>query len=143
MFGVVHLAISDHALIYMTYKVQHERAGSIIIKTRQMKKFHKASFLGDLLEKTWLDVETLNDPIDMWSMFKDMLMQAIDKHAPLKTKRAGNKKSSWITDHLRHEMHGRDFLKTKAVLGDSPLAWDQYKRVRNHTNNEIKNESEE
>ena len=28
-FGVVHLAISDHALIYMTYKVQHERAGTI------------------------------------------------------------------------------------------------------------------
>ena len=30
-FGVVHLAINDHALIYMTYKVQHERAGTIII----------------------------------------------------------------------------------------------------------------
>ena len=42
-FGVVHLAISDHALIYMTYKVQHERAGTIIIKTRQMKNFHNAT----------------------------------------------------------------------------------------------------
>ena len=36
-------------------------------------------------------------------------------------------------------MHRRDFLKKKAVLGGSPLAWDQYKRVRNHTNNEITN----
>ena len=27
----------------------------------------------------------------MWSMWKEMLMQAIDKHAPLKTKRAGKK----------------------------------------------------
>ena len=68
-----------------------------------------------------------------------MLMKAIDKHAPLKTKRAGNKKSPWITDHLRREMHRRDFLKKKAVLGSSPLAWDQYKRAWNHTNNEIKN----
>ena len=57
----------------------------------------------------------------MWSMWKDMLVQAIDKHALLKTKRAGNKKSPWITDHLRHEMHRRDFLKKKAVLGGSPL----------------------
>ena len=136
-FGVVHLAISDHALIYMTYKVQHERAGTIIIKTRQMKNFHKASFLRDLQEKAWSDVETLNDPNDMWSIWKEMLMQAIDKHAPLKTKRAGKKKSPWIIDHLRHEMHRRDFLKNKAVLGGSPLAWDQYKSARNHTNNEI------
>ena len=152
-FGVVHLAISDHALIYMIYKVQHERAGTTIIKTRQMKNFHKASILRNLQGKAWSDVETLNDPNDMWSMWKDMLMQAIDKHAPLKTKRAGNKKSPWITDHLRHEMHRsrshnqglimapdrRDFLKKNAVLGGSPLAWDQYKRARNHTNNEMKN----
>ena len=27
----------------------------------------------------------------MWSMWKEMLMQAIDKHAPLKTKWAGKK----------------------------------------------------
>ena len=104
-----------------------------------MKNFHKASFLRDLQEKAWSDVETLNDPNDMWSMWKEMSMQAIDKHAPLKTKRAGNKKSPWITDHLRREMHRRDFFKKKAVLGGSPLAWDQYKRARNHTNNEIKN----
>ena len=87
-----------------------------------MKNFHKASFLRDLQEKAWSDVETVNDPNDMWSMWKEMLMQAIDKHAPLKTKRAGNKKSPWITDHLRREMHRRDFLKKKAVLGGSPLA---------------------
>ena len=36
-------------------------------------------------------------------------------------------------------MHRRDFFKKEAVLGGSPLAWDQYKRARNHANNEIKN----
>ena len=65
-FGVVHLAISDHALIYMIYKVQHERAGTTVIKTRQMKNFHNASFLRDLQGKTWSDVERLNDPKDRW-----------------------------------------------------------------------------
>jgi len=35
--GVVHLAISDHALIWMTYKVQREHAGTIIINTHQRK----------------------------------------------------------------------------------------------------------
>ena len=65
-------------------------------------------------------------------------MQSIDKYAPLKSKRAGNKKSPWITDQLPHEMHKRNFLRKKAILGGDSLAWDQYKCARNHTNNEIK-----
>ena len=56
-----------------------------------MKNFLKASFLRDIQEEAWSDVETLNDPNDMWTMWKEMLMQAIDKHAPLKSKRAGKK----------------------------------------------------
>ena len=58
----------------------------------------------------------INDLNDMWSMWKDMLMQSIDKHAPLKSKRVGNKKALWITDNLRREMNKRDFLKEKAML---------------------------
>ena len=38
--GAVHLAISDHALIYMTHKAKYERSGSRIIKTLHMKNFH-------------------------------------------------------------------------------------------------------
>ena len=58
-----------------------------------MKNFHKSGYLRDLQQKAWSDVETLPpDPNDMWSMWKDMLMQSIDKHAPLKSKRVGNKK---------------------------------------------------
>ena len=35
------------------------------------------------------------------------------------------KKSPWITDHLRHEMHRRDFLKKKAkFLLDHALSMD-------------------
>ena len=128
-YGAVHLAISDHALIYITYKAKH--SGATIIQTRHMKNFHKSSYLRDLQQKAGSDIETLNDPNDIWSMWKDLLMQSIDKYAPLKSKRVGNKKALWITDHLRREMHKRDFLKKKAML-------DQYKRAWNQTNNEMK-----
>ena len=43
-------------------------------------------------------------------------MQSVDKHAPLKSKRVGNKKALWITDHMRREMHKRDFSKKKAMF---------------------------
>ena len=52
----------------------------------------------------------------MWSMWKDMLIQSIDKHAPLKSKRVGTKTALWITDNLCREMHKRDFFKKKAML---------------------------
>ena len=79
-FGVVHLAISDHALIYITHKAKYERPGSRMIKTRHMKNFHWSGYLRDLQQKTSSDTETLNDPNDMWSMWTDMLIQSIDKH---------------------------------------------------------------
>ena len=65
-------------------------------------------------------------------------MAAIDKHISLKSKVAGNKKSPWITNQLRDEMHKRDFLKKKAAMDGNPFTWDEYKRARNNTNNEIK-----
>ena len=83
--------ISDHALIYMTHKAKYDHSGARIIKPRHMKNFHKSGYLRDLQTKAWSDIETLNDPNDMWSMWKDMLMQSIDKRAPLKPKRVGNK----------------------------------------------------
>ena len=103
-----------------------------------MKNFHKLSHLRDLQQKAWSDIETHIDHNDMWSKWKDMLMQSIDRHAPLKSKRVGNEKALWITNRLRREMHKRDFLKKKAILNRKQSTWDQYKRACNQTNNEIK-----
>ena len=52
----------------MTYKAKYERSGARTIKTRHMKNFHKSNYLRDLQQKAWSDIETLNDPNDMWSM---------------------------------------------------------------------------
>ena len=54
--GVVQLAISDHALIYITHKAHYQRTGSRIIKTRQMRNFHKANFLRDIQQKAWPNI---------------------------------------------------------------------------------------
>lgn len=54
--GVVQLAISDHALIYIPRKAHYQRTGSRIIKTRQMRNFHKANFLRDIQQKAWPNI---------------------------------------------------------------------------------------
>ena len=67
-----------------------------------------------------------------------MLMQSIDKYAPPKSKRVGNKKALWITDNRRREIHKQDFLKKKAMLDRKQSTWTQYRRYRNQINSEIK-----
>ena len=74
----------------------------------------------------------------MWATWKSLLMTCIDKHAPLRSKRAGKKKSPWITSQLLRHMHRRDYLKQKAALSNDQALWEEYKLARNHTNNEIK-----
>ena len=68
--GVDHFAISDHALVNMTRKAKYECSGARIIKTCHMKNFHKSGCLRDLQQKAWSDIETLNDPNDMRSMWR-------------------------------------------------------------------------
>ena len=136
--GVLHLGISDHSLIYMTYKTKYEHSGKRIIEIRSMKNFRKEQYLWDLEQQNWNDIKLSSDPSTMWSKWKSMLMECIDRHAPLRHKRVGNKRSPWITSQLQREMRKRDYLKQKAVREDNYQIWEQFKHARNHTNNLIK-----
>ncbi len=74
----------------------------------------------------------------MWKIWKENLMSAIDKHAPLISRRVKNRKSPWITKELKQKIRHRDSLKKKANLSNDPQIWQQHKQTRNRINNEIK-----
>ena len=65
-------------------------------------------------------------------------MESVDKFAPLKRKRSKHKKSPWITDDLLRQIHKRNYHKKLAVNTNDTAYWQQYKNVRNQTNNDIK-----
>ena len=114
--GVFQLGISDHFLVYMTRKVNYARTGgSSIIETRQFKRFKAENFLQDLEQKDWNCIVSHSDPNKMWDAWRNLMMSAIDKHAPLKKKRVGKKKSPWITCDLLHKMRIRDSLKKSTI----------------------------
>ncbi len=136
--GIIELSISDHALVNMTHKVHYKQTGSRLVQIRNMKNFNRGNYIRDLEQQVWTDVNLSNDPNEMWAKWKNMLINCIDKHAPLKSKRVGKKKSPWITSQLRQNMRKRDFLKKKAKQAGDPLIWQQYKYARNCTNNEIR-----
>ena len=47
----------------------------------------------------------------MWTEWLNLFMSVIDKHAPLKKKRIGKRKSPWITSHVVQKIRKRDYLK--------------------------------
>ena len=137
--GVLHLGISDHSLVYMIRKNHYDRAKARIVETRQFKNFNEVGFLNDLKEINWKSINSHSaDPNNMWSIWKKMFMDCIDKHAPLRKRRIGNKNSPWITKELIGKMHKRDYYKKKASLTNDELDWQRYKHERNVTNNSIK-----
>ena len=128
--GVMHLSISDHSLVYMIGKAHYVQDGVRHIEARTMKNISTENFLRDLEQKHWNNISYFEDPNKMWEIWKCKLMEVIDKHAPLRSRRISNRKSPWITNDLRREIFNRDYLKKKAVSSNNPDAWDQYRQIR-------------
>jgi hypothetical protein len=106
--GVLHLSISDHSLIYTIRKAHYTPQGPRIINTRSMENLNREAFLNELKQKEWDTIYYSQDPNEIWHTWNNMLMESIDKHAPLRSRRTRNRKSPWITNELRHQMFHRD-----------------------------------
>ena len=89
------LSISDHSLVYLIRKTHYTNPGGVkIITTRSLKNFNKEEFLKDVNQRQWDDISQYSDPNEMWKFWKNQLLSCLNSHAPMKTKRIGNKKSS-------------------------------------------------
>ena len=137
--GVTHLSISDHSLIYVVRKAHYVQTDAKIIEARTMRNFNSENFLNDLNQQPWAEVcHNAADPNKMWQIWKSLLMETIDKHAPIRIKRVGKKNSPWVTGELKRLLFERDSLKKRAVKSGDASLWHQYKQFRNRANNEIK-----
>ena len=63
----------------------------------------------------------------MSEFWKNQLLTCIDKHAPMRSKGIGNKKSPWIMHELIRRMRKRDFLKKKAERTKDQSGCDDFK----------------
>jgi hypothetical protein len=95
-----------------------------------MKNFNREAFLNELEQKEWDTIYYSQDPNEMWHTWKNMLMESIDKHAPLTSRRTRNRKSPWITNELRHQIFHSDYLKKKAISSRDPENWNQYRQQK-------------
>ena len=94
--------------------------------------------MNDLNNLNWQEVCQHNDPNDMWADWLNLSMPVFDKHALLKKKRIGERKSPWITPYVVQKIRLRDFVKRQFNVTRDNEIWLQFKKARNECNNAIK-----
>ncbi|CAB4022889.1 Hypothetical predicted protein, partial [Paramuricea clavata] len=75
----------------------------------------------------------------LWKIWKELaILQVLDKHAPLQSKKIKSKKLPWITNHIKQMIITRDKLKRRAIVTKHESDWKNYKRARNETNTQLR-----
>lgn len=132
---VPYYAISDHFPVCLSRKVNAKisKPDHITTSYRCFKKFDESLFLTDLsscLEHFKSDRKTVDEDFAAWHT---VLIQCLDKHAPIKLKRVKfSRLPAWYVPEIGEARKLRDKYKR---LNE----WSEYKKYRNKTRNLIRN----
>ena len=74
---------------------------------------------------------------------KKLFLEVLDKHAPLQHKKIRAKRIPWTTSSIKGLINKRDKLKRKAIITKLECDWENYKRIGNRVNIELKNAKKE
>ena len=65
---------------------------------------------------------------------KTIMLNIMNKHAPLVQRRIKGTSCPWLNSHIRKEMKNRDYHPRKAERTKAEVDWSTYKRLRNRVN---------
>ena len=138
-FGVSHIGISDHSLVYVYQKIAQPPpcSGLNHVSFRHFKGFDSDSFRKEISNQDW-NMADHQHPDDMWAEWRKFFSTECENHAPLKSKRTRASRSHWINSDIKRRMRFRDSLKNKAIKTGDYNLWDSFKKIRNQVNNEVK-----
>ena len=67
-------------------------------------------------------------------MFKTLLLEKIDKHAPIISKKVQGRNCPWLSSELKSELNKKDQLLRKARRTGNEYDWSLYRLQRNKAN---------
>ena len=74
------------------------------------------------------------DTNSMWIRWKELFLEVLDKHAPIRQIRERSCSVPWITADIKKLIFDRDKMKRKAMVTKQSADWDAYKTSRNRVN---------
>ena len=138
--GVIHLGISDHSLVYALRKFSLLKSLPEYKDVRNFKNFNENQFIVDVMLMPWELVYQYNDPNLCWQVWKDLFLQALDRHAPIQRRRLKSNPIPWLTPEIKKLMQVRDWHKKHAIKHNSSAHWELYKKLRNKVNSELRSQ---
>lgn len=124
-------SFSDHDLIGFVFKKNTKKYNPRRISARDYKRYDKESFKTELRNTAWEICLIQNDANSAWNLFKTMLTNVINKHAPPIERTIRGQPSVWFTKEIKTKMNTRDYYLRVAKRTNKKSDWSTYKRLRN------------
>ena len=99
-----------------------------------MKRFNQHHFNEDLLAQPWEQIVLQSDTDYMWTLWKELFLEVLDKHAPIQHIRKKSSSIPWLTSEIKKLLFDRDKKKRRAMITKLNADWDEYKASRNKVN---------
>ena len=108
------------------------------IKCRDYVNYDPEKLHDDVRNINWQSVYQSTNVNRALEYFTEKLREVFDRHAPIIKKRVKGRKCNWLNRDIKSQMNRRDQLLRKARRSKSDYDWNEYKRLRNRCNNDIK-----
>ena len=129
--------ISDHDAPYAILNVRKPRFEPRFKYIRDERSFDKSLFIEDVSSLPFSLVYTFTDPEDKLETLNTLLLECIERHAPLKTVKVTRPPAPWMNDEtIRNLQADTHQLRYGAHKNNDDLLWDQF---RQETNFKIQN----
>ena len=134
--GVLHNGMSDHSISYLIW-YSKTSASPRLNSFRSCKNLDAEKFRDDIQNQAWselTDCETVDEAVEVW---QKLLLNVVNKHMPMRTKRVRDRDSPWMTSDIYKLMKKRDKLKKKACKLKDEKLMGEYRKLRNKVTAEI------
>ena len=131
--GVISCGISDHDAVFVVRSMRIPKLprNSRIVTVRKYKKFDLAAFRHDLHRIQFDEIRSISsDPNEMWTVWKNLFLEVLNKHAPLDNIKIKDSNLPYITSEIRQLARQRDFLKKKANKTGSRCLRQAFQQIK-------------
>ena len=119
--------MSDHKMCKFRIEIEYEQEKNKLFKYRQIHK--KADKIAEeLANQNWNKLQSIEEVETIWSILKTNIIEAIDKHAPIKLSYGDNKNQPWMTEELKNLARKKEAIQLSRATTSNQSAWNDIKK---------------
>ena len=127
------MALSDHEMIYVTYKKMTKPKVKSTFIGRSYVNFDEQVFQENLLNCEWQTFDNEDDVDNAWEIMLNNIRRVMDNMCPLRTFHIRKMKEEWVSNELLEIIKDKDKALAKAKKTGTQADWVRARRMRNET----------